>query len=82
MGSIRKSALRGLYVLNPAHRKQSLHPFVLAQQMCLGSYVSAEPALSFHGWIPESVHTVVSMNHGGKSVTYENDVIGKTRLKM
>ncbi|WP_438985496.1 nucleotidyl transferase AbiEii/AbiGii toxin family protein [Aequoribacter sp.] len=81
MGSIRKSALSGLYVLNPAHRKQSLHPFVLAQQMCLGSYVSAESAFSFHGWIPESVHTVVSMNHGGKSVTYENDVIGKFEFR-
>jgi hypothetical protein len=74
-------ARRGLYVLNPVYRKQSLHPFVLAQQMCPGSYVSAESALSFHGWIPESVHTVVSMTHGGKSVTYENDVIGKFEFR-
>jgi hypothetical protein len=46
---------RGLYVLNPVYRKLPLHPFVLAQQMQPGSYVSAESALGFHGWIPEPV---------------------------
>lgn len=68
---------RGLYVLNPVYRKQPLHPFVLAQQMLPGSYVSAESALGFHSWIPESVHTVLSMTHGGKSVTYEHVQLGK-----
>jgi hypothetical protein len=35
---------RGLYVLSPVYRKQPLHPFVLAQQLLPGSYVSAESA--------------------------------------
>lgn len=68
---------RGLYVLNPLYRKQPLHPFVLAQQILPGSYVTCESALGFHGWIPESVHTVLSMTHGGKSVTYEHAHLGK-----
>lgn len=72
---------RGLYVLNPVYRKQPLHPFVLAQQMLPGSYVSAESALGFHGWIPESVHTVLSMTHGGKSVTYEHAQLGKFEFR-
>jgi len=68
---------RGLYVLNPVYRKRELHPFVLAQQIVPGSYISAESALSFYGWIPESVHTVLSMTHGGKSVTYEHQQLGR-----
>jgi hypothetical protein len=72
---------RGLYVLNPVYRKQPLHPFVLAQQMLPGSYVSAESALGFHGWIPESVHTVLSMAHGGKSVTYQHAQLGKFEFR-
>jgi hypothetical protein len=72
---------RGLYVLNPVYRKQPLHPFVLAQQLLPGSYVSAESALGFHGWIPESVHTVLSMTHGGKSVTYEHAQLGKFEFR-
>ncbi|MDZ7750686.1 MAG: hypothetical protein U5S82_03290 [Gammaproteobacteria bacterium] len=72
---------RGLYVLNPVYRKQALHPFVLAQQMLPCSYVSAESALGFHGWIPESVHSVLSMTHGGKSVTYEHAQLGKFEFR-
>lgn len=72
---------RGLYVLNPLYRKQALHPFVLAQQMMPGSYVSAESALGFHGWIPEAVHTVLSMTHGGKSVSYEHVQLGKFEFR-
>ena len=72
---------RGLYVLNPVYRKQPLHPFVLAQQILPGSYVSAESALGFHGWIPESVHTVLSMTHGGKSVTYEHAQLGRFEFR-
>lgn len=72
---------RGLYVVNPLYRKRPLHPFVLAQQMLPGSYVSAESALGFHGWIPESVHTVLSMTHGGKSVAYEHAQLGKFEFR-
>jgi len=73
---------RGLYVLNPVYRKLPLHPFVLAQQMLPGSYVSAESALGFHGWISESVHTVLSMTHGGKSVIHEHAQLGKFEFRL
>jgi len=72
---------RGLYVVNPLYRKQPLHPFVLAQQMLPGSYVSAESALGFHRWIPESVHTVLSVTHGGKSIAYEHEQLGKFEFR-
>ena len=72
---------RGLYVVNPLYRKRPLHPFVLAQQMLPGSYVSAESALGFHGWIPESVHTVLSISHGGKAVAYEHEKLGRFEFR-
>lgn len=74
-------ARRGLYVLNPIFRKTPIHPFTLAQQIDPGSYVSAESALSFHGWIPEAVHTVLSMTPRGKSVSYENDHLGRFEFR-
>lgn len=70
-------ARRGLYVLADKYRSHSLHPFALAQQWEPGSYVSAETALSFHGWIPEAVHAVVSMTHGGKSMQFTHEVFGR-----
>ena len=72
---------RGLYVLSPVYRKHPLHQFVLAQQMLPGSYISAESALGFHGWIPESVHTVLSMTHRGKSVTYDHAQLGRFEFR-
>ncbi|MDH5328157.1 MAG: hypothetical protein OEZ68_01950 [Gammaproteobacteria bacterium] len=74
-------ARRGLYVLNPVFRKTPIHPFTLAQQIEPGSYVSAESALSFHGWIPEAVNTVLSMTPRGKSVNYENDRLGRFEFR-
>ena len=68
---------RGLYVLAKKYRRDDIHPFVLAQQLLPGSYISAESALSFHGWIPEAVHTVLSVTAKGKSQSYEHDILGK-----
>jgi len=68
---------RGLYVLANKYRHQPVHPFVLAQQCVPSSYVSAESALSFHGWIPEAVRSVLSVTASGKSVNYEHDTLGK-----
>lgn len=70
-------ARRGLYVLAPLYRKTPVHPFALAQQIEPGSYVSAETALSFHGWIPEAVRSVLSVTARGKSVSYEHESLGK-----
>ena len=74
-------ARRGLYVLAQNYRKTPVHPFALAQQLLPGSYVSAESALSFHGWIPEAVHSVLSMTSMEKSVSYEHDLLGKFEFR-
>lgn len=67
---------RGLYALANRYRQHPLHPYIVAQQWMPGSYVSAETALSFHGWIPEAVYSVVSMVSGGKSVQATHDILG------
>lgn len=53
---------RGLYMLCPPYRKQKPDPLALAQHVYGPSYISMESALSFHGWIPEAVYTVVSVS--------------------
>ncbi len=72
---------RGLYVLAGEYRKKSVHPFVLAQHLQPGSYVSGESALSYHGWIPEAVQVVLSMTTKGKSVNYEHSILGKFEIR-
>lgn len=68
---------RGVYVLADKYRDNPLHPFALAQQLLPGSYISAESSLSYHGWIPEAVHSVLSITARGKSVSYEHETLGK-----
>jgi hypothetical protein len=74
-------ARRGLYVLANKYRRNPIHPFALAQHWMPGSYISAETALSFHGWIPEAVHTVVSMTSGGKTMRYAHAVFGQFEFR-
>lgn len=69
-------ARRGLYVLANKYRGIPVHPFALAQSLLPGSYVSGESALSFHGWIPEAVRSVLSITATGKTVTYEQEKLG------
>lgn len=52
---------RGLYVLSSAYRPQRTHPFVLANRLHQGSYVSLQSALAFYGMIPEGVMVVTSV---------------------
>ncbi len=68
---------RGQYVLAHQYRKQPVHPFHLAQAIVTGSYVSMESALSFHGWIPEAVYTVVSVTPGRKSNALDHPSFGR-----
>jgi len=68
---------RGLYVLAQDYLKTPVQPFALAQQIVPGSYISVETALSFHGWIPEAVHTLVSLTPGGKSMQFTHEVFGQ-----
>lgn len=72
---------RGTYVLANSLRKKPLHPFVLAQHLIPGSYVSAESALSFHGWIPEAVTVVISVANKKKTVNYAHDLLGNFVFK-
>lgn len=72
---------RGIYVLANSFRKEPVHPFALAQQLMPGSYVTAESALSFHGWIPEAVRSVISISTKKKSVGYQHDTLGKYDFK-
>lgn len=67
---------RGLYMLPDKYRSKPYHPYALAQMLVPGSYVSMETALSFHGWIPESVHTCVSVVPGRKSVNFRHEKMG------
>ncbi len=72
---------RGIYVLSNELRDEPVHPFALAQHLQPGSYVSAESALSFHGWIPEAVHSVISITARGKSVSYTHEKLGKFEFR-
>lgn len=55
---------RGLYALAPAWRKGKPHPFLVANKLQRGSYVSLQSALAFHGVIPEYVPVVTSVCPG------------------
>ena len=52
---------RGLYVLAPAYRKVDPHPFLLANLIRRGSYVSLQSVLDHAGLIPEHVPAVTSV---------------------
>ncbi len=51
--------------------KYKLHPFVVAGKIVPNSYISFESALSYYGWIPESVYTVCSVIKEGESWSIE-----------
>jgi hypothetical protein len=67
---------RGLYILADKYRSQPCHPYVLAQSLVPGSYVSLESALSFHGWIPEAVNTTVSILPARKAKDFSYETMG------
>jgi len=46
---------RGLYALAPPYQKVRPHPFLVANRMVRGSYVSLQSALAHYGLIPEYV---------------------------
>lgn len=55
---------RGLYALAAPWRKIEPHPFLIANRMRSGSYVSLQSALAWHGAIPEQVPVVTSVGPG------------------
>ncbi len=54
----------GLYVLAPPWRKHTPHPFLVANRLAPGSYVSGLSALAFAGAIPEYVAEITSVTGG------------------
>ena len=60
---------RGLYALAGPWHKHSPHPFLVANRLVLGSYVSGVSALAFAGVIPEHVAEVTSCG-GVRPCTY------------
>jgi len=55
---------RGLYALAPPYRKTEPHPFLVANRLVRGSYVSLQSALAHHGLIPEHVPVITSVTTG------------------
>ena len=55
---------RGLYVLGKLSRKIEPHPFLLANHLQRGSYVSFQSALAYYDMIPEHVPVVTSATTG------------------
>jgi predicted transcriptional regulator of viral defense system len=55
---------RGLYALAPPYRKTRPHPFLVANRLVRGSYVSLQSALAYHGLIPEYVPVTTSVTTG------------------
>ncbi len=55
---------RGVYALAPPFRKVKAHPFVVANTLVRGSYVSLQSALAHYGMIPEFVPLTTSITTG------------------
>jgi len=53
---------RGLYALAPPYQKVAPHPFLVANRMVPGSYVSLQSTLAYYGLIPEYVPAVTSVS--------------------
>lgn len=55
---------RGVYVLGKPYRKIEPHPFLIANRLQRGSYVSFQSVLSYYDLIPEHVPVVTSATTG------------------
>jgi predicted transcriptional regulator of viral defense system len=59
-----KQLRRGLYTLVPPYQKITPHPFLVANFLMPGSYVSLQSALAYYGLIPEYVARTLSVSTG------------------
>jgi predicted transcriptional regulator of viral defense system len=55
---------RGLYALAPPFQKVKPHPFLIANRLVSGSYVSCQSVLAYYGLIPEYTPVTVSVTTG------------------
>lgn len=67
---------RGKYVLADNLRTEATHPYCVAQALVSGSYISMEAALSYHGWIPEAVYSIVSVTPKRKTKELSHKFFG------
>ncbi|MDB5575726.1 MAG: hypothetical protein JWR80_902 [Bradyrhizobium sp.] len=68
---------RATYMLGQRGRSEAIHPFVAAQALLPGSYISFETALAYHGWIPEAVFATASVSPGRKTITHDAPFFGQ-----
>ena len=52
---------RGVYALAPPFQKSKPHPFLIANRLVPGSYVSCQSALAYSGLIPEYTPVIISV---------------------
>jgi predicted transcriptional regulator of viral defense system len=62
---------RGLYSLAPPYQKVVPHPFLVANRLQPGSYISLQSALAYYGLIPERVPVTTSVTTG-RPTTFTN----------
>ena len=67
-----KPLRRGLYVLPKSVRQVDPHPFIIANKLVDGSYVSLEMALSHYSLIPDHVAVITSVTTG-RPGTWQNE---------
>ncbi len=65
---------RGLYLLAPKYNQTIFSQYYIANQLVPFSFVSAESALSFHGWIPEKITQVTSISIFGRNKAFKTSV--------
>jgi len=61
---------RGLYTLAEPYRKETPHPFTIANQLLAPSYISLQSALAYYALIPEAVPHVTSITSRKRTQTF------------
>ena len=62
---------RGYYLMAQKYQKDIPSQHYIANRIAPNSFVSAESALSFHGWIPEKVTQTISIIAFGRNKEFE-----------
>lgn len=62
---------RGFYIVADKYQQDKFSRYYLANRIVANSFITAESALSFHGWIPEAVTQVISVTAFGRNREYQ-----------
>jgi len=65
---------RGLYALAEPYRKETPHPFTVANQLLAPSYISLQSALAYYEMIPEAVPHVTSVTSRKRTQTFSTPI--------